>query len=1221
MTGTVLLTMGFTTAFDLSPSVVRDWSAQAAAREAAKPSQTAAQAREAALDAVIAQQQVLQAEADAAAERDARELGGKGRKIPVAGLPPASKGDDKGEEKRAAREAAIAAAQQAAASSKKAVEVTALTSETSRTVANPDGTLTTESALSPVRYRTDGGHGPDTSGKAVWKDVDLTLSGRDSKGRHTPAAAGPWAARLAPTSGARMFEVGPQGSVISWSPQAAAKPVGRGGPGGPLPTVTATAPDEGTAPVTPGVAVEVPPAPGRSGQAPGKTGEAPGEPDEGSGKGQPTDRGANAKNDDTSAGEGTAKADAQARYRGALKGGRDFQVTVTETGAEEAVLLASPAQVAAAGGAEAAAVYRSVFTLPAGVTARQAAPRDDIDASVLGVEFVDAAGAVIATYGGGKAFDSSRDATGEPAVTAVATRLIAASAGNATVEVSIDPAWITDPARVYPLTIDPRITAATSFSTTTGANGSASVDAYIDEAFPSTAQGVQDSSRLLVGPRWVGSSTPNTRSLLRFDLGELEGSENTVLSANLSLHNTGAVSCTPSTVRISAVSSAWNPSTVTWFTAPASSDLYVLNKYAHGASTACPAQTVPHDVTPIVQRWSNGTAGHNQGVLNHGFIISAEFQNNTGFKQFTAGEAATDKPALKVTWENCTNYPEYGNPSPYKVCGEFRPLMAKNGSVYGYPTGNEQPTADGTGRYQNFGPGNYSVDRSMYWSAATGAHRVGGPIRTKWLSLGAERGRLGYPATSTGMNLSEPHQRSEFRNPSDGSYRSIASSPCGAFVVEGPIRDKWASLEWTAIGYPMSDAADTHAGGKSLRFVVNSTTGCGGPMTSIFWHPSTGAHAMGESIRSHYDKLGGPAGWLGYPTSDEFTPIVWPAGGPVPDGARQVTFEHGTIYAAVSTVPTAVMTAGSMTTPLPRQSTARRLPVGFTLKADVAGRMSMPVLEFRRGLGLWQNVPTADLVLTTGQSAPASLPSKLLADGRRVLDVPNERVYWDVYKTLGGVGGMVDVRFRFTDSQTTTDGSPTQVPLNPVAGIVFDPEGGQAPALAVGPGSVNALTGAFTLSSSDASAFGVSVTRTYNSRRLGAGHEDAQASAFGPQWTLAAVDDDLATAWTAIRQTGDTTLSLVDAGGTAIHFVRGKDNTWQAEPGQEDLILAGTLAGNAASTIWTLTDGDGTVTTFGHAVVNPAPPGVVTTAATRANLQAVWSVALNRPGESGDFLL
>ena len=52
-----------------------------------------------------------------------------------------------------------------------------------------------------------------------------------------------------------------------------------------------------------------------------------------------------------------------------------------------------------------------------------------------------------------------------------------------------------------------------------------------------------------------------------------------------------------------------------------------------------------------------------------------------------------------------------------------------------------QTTADGAGRYREYRNG------SIYWSPKTGAHEVHGAIREKWMSLGAERGDLGYPVS------------------------------------------------------------------------------------------------------------------------------------------------------------------------------------------------------------------------------------------------------------------------------------------------------------------------------------------------------------------------------------------------------------------------------------------------------------------------------------------
>jgi uncharacterized protein with LGFP repeats len=61
------------------------------------------------------------------------------------------------------------------------------------------------------------------------------------------------------------------------------------------------------------------------------------------------------------------------------------------------------------------------------------------------------------------------------------------------------------------------------------------------------------------------------------------------------------------------------------------------------------------------------------------------------------------------------------------------------GSALGLPRTDEKATPDGRGRYHGFQSG------SIYFSPATGAWPVRGPILTRWGQLGYERSSLGYP--------------------------------------------------------------------------------------------------------------------------------------------------------------------------------------------------------------------------------------------------------------------------------------------------------------------------------------------------------------------------------------------------------------------------------------------------------------------------------------------
>ena len=57
---------------------------------------------------------------------------------------------------------------------------------------------------------------------------------------------------------------------------------------------------------------------------------------------------------------------------------------------------------------------------------------------------------------------------------------------------------------------------------------------------------------------------------------------------------------------------------------------------------------------------------------------------------------------------------------------------------------------------------------------------------------------------------------------------------------------------------------------------------------TAYWSPDTGAHALYGAINARYAELGGPASWLGFPTSTEIA---------TPDGkGRFVNFENGAMY-------------------------------------------------------------------------------------------------------------------------------------------------------------------------------------------------------------------------------------------------------------------------------------------------------------------------------------
>jgi GH25 family lysozyme M1 (1,4-beta-N-acetylmuramidase) len=91
------------------------------------------------------------------------------------------------------------------------------------------------------------------------------------------------------------------------------------------------------------------------------------------------------------------------------------------------------------------------------------------------------------------------------------------------------------------------------------------------------------------------------------------------------------------------------------------------------------------------------------------------------------------------------------------------------------------------------------------------------------------------------------------------------SSSTGAHAVHGAILARYQGLGGPAgvLGYPTTDESVTPGG--TGRY--NHFAGSGG--SSIYWTPTTGAHGIQGAIRAHWAALGWERSALGYPTTDE----------------------------------------------------------------------------------------------------------------------------------------------------------------------------------------------------------------------------------------------------------------------------------------------------------------------------------------------------------------
>ncbi|MFF3316209.1 DNRLRE domain-containing protein [Streptomyces sp. NPDC003035] len=277
-----------------------------------------------------------------------------------------------------------------------------------------------------------------------------------------------------------------------------------------------------------------------------------------------------------------------------------------------------------------------------------------------------------------------------------------------------------------------------------------------------------------------------------------------------------------------------------------------------------------------------------------------------------------------------------------------------------------------------------------------------------------------------------------------------------------------------------------------------------------------------------------------------------------PAGKHTVTTRTVDPAGNISAPSTHAFYAGSgaaLLTPAQGDRPARRVALNAEGQTSYTG----VTYQYRRGeADSWKNVPLTDV--RAGAGGVAAWPVAVTNGKPTALT-------WNITDTLAE-DGPIEVRAAFTDGSATG--------YSPANEITVDRNAGTAPVQDAGPGSVNLLTGDYTLSATDTSLFGLSVSRTASSRRPGAGaQQEGQAAIFGPQWASGTIAETAEAGWAFLRKTSATSVALVDSEGTELGFTSTVSGGWKPEPGAEDLTLTGSLTGTGP---FTLKDTEGSVT-------------------------------------------
>lgn len=260
--------------------------------------------------------------------------------------------------------------------------------------------------------------------------------------------------------------------------------------------------------------------------------------------------------------------------------------------------------------------------LTKGLTAR--AERDGA------VSFVDQKGAVVSRFAPAIAWDAATEpVSGEHLnVSPVALAVTQHSRGRATLTITPDAEWMNDPAREYPVTIDPTYAALSAVYP--------SFDAFVQTSYSSDQSGATE---LKLGTYDGGSTV--ARSFINFPTSSFRGKK--IMSASLSLYAVHSYSCTARNWQV------WNTGTAStatrWTAQPTWASLQATTSVTKGYSSSCPDARVTVDVKNLITSWAAGTAS--TGTMG----LKAESETDSyGWKRFSSSETTND-PYLSITYD------------------------------------------------------------------------------------------------------------------------------------------------------------------------------------------------------------------------------------------------------------------------------------------------------------------------------------------------------------------------------------------------------------------------------------------------------------------------------------------------------------------------------------------------------------------------------------------
>jgi RHS repeat-associated protein len=250
----------------------------------------------------------------------------------------------------------------------------------------------------------------------------------------------------------------------------------------------------------------------------------------------------------------------------------------------------------------------------------------------------------------------------------VTYHLVPDGKGGQAIQVTLNRAWLSDPARVYPVTVDPPVV--------TTAN-TAQDDTYVDSA---ASGDFASQTEMFVGTWDSGHSLYH--SYMHFDLSPLNGKH--ILGATFWIYNHWSWSCQARGVGVYRVTQGWGGHSMTSWPGASYGEEIAWAAFAHGYTPGgCGAAWQPFDVTGAVTNWTNGSWPQYGLMIREDTVSTGD---NYAWKRFRTYDYGSATPHIDVSWKDRPSMATLVSPANGASMNTLTPtLSASASSPQGYP--------------------------------------------------------------------------------------------------------------------------------------------------------------------------------------------------------------------------------------------------------------------------------------------------------------------------------------------------------------------------------------------------------------------------------------------------------------------------------------------------------------------------------------------------------